>query len=279
MEGGGIRVLNSPFQVFKRNRCPKEQRPIQNRLSTFAPDRGRPKDRWLVTGTFDLREYFDLARKWLWLFALSTAVAAVGAWLATLGMPRQYAKQTTLLVGRAAESANPDFQEIYLTQNLAQLYASMATRQPVMQRAVETLGWQISWQALRGLVQASPVPGSALIEIRVIDTDAERAPLIAGAVAEALQLQLAEETFPMVLGPWVRGGAPTAVDRQLGMAYGAGAVRAIQAGSYGTMVAFVPPELKFVPLPEAINKVRTVPLDGGFVQIARSLGIFLGKEL
>jgi 6-phosphofructokinase len=101
----------------------------------------------------------------------------------------------------------------------------------------------------------------------------------AAVVAEALQLKLAEETFPMVLGPWVRGGAPTAVDRQLGMAYGAGAVRAIKAGNYGTMVAFVPPELKFVPLPEAINKVRTVPVDGGFVQIARSLGIFLGKEL
>jgi 6-phosphofructokinase 1 len=63
------------------------------------------------------------------------------------------------------------------------------------------------------------------------------------------------------------------------MTYGAGAVRAINAGSYGTMVAFVPPDLRFVPLPEAINKVRTVPLDGGFVQIARSLGIFLGKEL
>ena len=63
------------------------------------------------------------------------------------------------------------------------------------------------------------------------------------------------------------------------MAYGAGAVRAIQAGSYGTMVALVPPDLKFLPLSEAINKVRTVPLDGGFVQIARSLGIFLGKEL
>jgi 6-phosphofructokinase len=101
----------------------------------------------------------------------------------------------------------------------------------------------------------------------------------AASVAEALQLQLAEETFPLVLGPWVRGGAPTAVDRQLGMAYGAGAVRAINTGSYGTMVAFVPPDLKFVPLPEAINKVRTVPVDGGFVQIARSLGIFLGKEL
>ena len=46
---------------------------------------------------------------------------------------------------------------------------------------------------------------------------------------------------------------------------GPAAVGAIEAGSYGTMVAFVPPDMKFVPLAEAINKVRTVPTDGGFV--------------
>jgi 6-phosphofructokinase len=101
----------------------------------------------------------------------------------------------------------------------------------------------------------------------------------AAIVAERLQLQLAEETSPLVLGPWVRGGPPTAVDRQLGMAYGAGAVRAVRGGCYGTMVAFVPPDLRFVPLVDAINKVRTVPTDGEFVQIARSLGIFLGRDL
>jgi len=101
----------------------------------------------------------------------------------------------------------------------------------------------------------------------------------AETVASRLQLLMAEETFPLVLGPWVRGGAPTAVDRQLALGYGAGAVRAVNAGLYGTMVAFVPPDIKFVPLAEAINKVRTVPIDGEFVQIALSLGIFLGREL
>jgi 6-phosphofructokinase 1 len=101
----------------------------------------------------------------------------------------------------------------------------------------------------------------------------------AETVASRLQLAIAEETFPLVLGPWVRGGAPTAVDRQLALAYGAGAVRAIKAGHYGTMVAFVPPDVKFVPLADAINKVRTVPRDSEFIQVARSLGIFLGREL
>ena len=99
----------------------------------------------------------------------------------------------------------------------------------------------------------------------------------AEAVATELQLLIAEETYPLVIGPWVRGGTPTAVDRQLGMAYGAGAVQALKAGKNGVMVAFVPPEITFVPLAEAINKVRTVPADSEFLKIADSLGMYCGK--
>ena len=101
----------------------------------------------------------------------------------------------------------------------------------------------------------------------------------AETVATKLQLLIPEETYPLVIGPWVRGGTPTAVDRQLGLAYGAGAVRALNAGKNGVMVAFVPPDIKFVPLAEAINEVRTVPADSLFVKIAQALGIFLGREL
>ena len=101
----------------------------------------------------------------------------------------------------------------------------------------------------------------------------------AETVATRLQLLIAEETFPLVLGAWARGGAPTSVDRQLGLGYGAGALRAVSAGTYGVMMAFVPPDIKFVPLAEAINKVRTVPADSEFVKIAQSLGICLGREL
>ena len=107
----------------------------------------------------------------------------------------------------------------------------------------------------------------------------QRSGQAAETVATRLQLLIAEETYPLVLGPWARGGAPTAVDRQLGMAYGAGAVRALGTGKTGVMVALAPPDINFVPLADAINKVRTVPTDSLFVKIAQSLGIFLGREL
>jgi 6-phosphofructokinase 1 len=107
----------------------------------------------------------------------------------------------------------------------------------------------------------------------------QRSGQVAETVANKLQLLIAAETFPLVLGLWARGGSPTAVDRQLGLGYGAGAVQALKAGKYGVMMAFAPPTIKYVPLAEAINKVRTVPADGEYMQIAQSLGICLGRTL
>lgn len=113
-------------------------------------------------------------------------------------------------------------------------------------------------------------------------TDQEGSHVIdrSGHVAETVALQLQrltdQETYPLVLGQLVRGGPPTAVDRQLGLGYGAAAVRALNDNRSGVMLVFQPPDLKFVPLAEAINKVRRVPASSEFVQIARSLGIALG---
>ncbi len=104
----------------------------------------------------------------------------------------------------------------------------------------------------------------------------ERSGLAAETVALHLQRLTDHETYPIVLGQLIRGGAPTAIDRQLGLGYGASAVRALNSGQDSVMVAFQPPDLKFVPLAEAINKVRTVPANSEFVQIARALGISLG---
>ena len=101
-----------------------------------------------------------------------------------------------------------------------------------------------------------------------------------GEAAESVALELQRltnhQTYPLVFGQLVKGGAPSAVDRQLGMGYGAAAVRAIAEKQDGVMVSFHPPDLKFVPLSEAINKVRTIPPDSLFLQTARSLGICLG---
>jgi len=102
---------------------------------------------------------------------------------------------------------------------------------------------------------------------------------VAETVANTLQPLITTDIYPLVIGPWARGGNPTALDHQLGIAYGAGAVQVLKGGQNGVMVAFVPPDIKFVPLTDAINKIRRVPADSEFMRIAQSLGIYLGHRL
>jgi ATP-dependent phosphofructokinase / diphosphate-dependent phosphofructokinase len=104
----------------------------------------------------------------------------------------------------------------------------------------------------------------------------ERSGQVAAKVALEIQRLTDLETYPLVLGQLAKGGTPTVVDRQLGLGYGAGAVRALNNNQSGVMVVFQPPEIKLVPIAEAINKIRTVPTESEFVQIARALGISLG---
>ena len=101
-----------------------------------------------------------------------------------------------------------------------------------------------------------------------------------GGVGETVAAQLEKltgrESRSIVLGHLLRGGAPTAFDRNLGMAFGAGAVLALSKGLNGVMVALKPPKLDFVPLEEAIAKLRLVPPDSEFVVVARTLGTSFG---
>ena len=80
-----------------------------------------------------------------------------------------------------------------------------------------------------------------------------------------LQRLTDHETFPQALGQLVRCGTATPLDRQLGLSYGAAAVLALHDDTSGVMVAFEPPDLKLVPLAQAINKIRIVPVDSAYV--------------
>ena len=76
----------------------------------------------------------------------------------------------------------------------------------------------------------------------------ERSGKAAYEVAMKIQRLTDQETSALVLSQLARGGIPTVVDRQLGLGYGAGAVRALNNDQIGVMVVFQPPDLKFVPI-------------------------------
>lgn len=101
-----------------------------------------------------------------------------------------------------------------------------------------------------------------------------------GGVGEVVARQIADvtgkETRSLVLGHLQRGGSPTTFDRLLGLRFGAAAVRAVAESRFGHMVASDPPDIRFVPLEEALARPKPVPLDSDTIQTARELGVSLG---
>ncbi|MEW6002755.1 MAG: 6-phosphofructokinase [Nitrospirota bacterium] len=95
-------------------------------------------------------------------------------------------------------------------------------------------------------------------------------------VAEEIRDLTGKETRDIVLGHLQRGGAPTTFDRLLSLRFGVAAVRLVEEGRFGTMVALHATEIKAVPIEEAIGRMKVVPLDSDIIQTARSLGISFG---
>ena len=122
---------------------------------------------------------------------------------------------------------------------------------------------------------AMPVGGS----VSVVGKELGRAEKLGGIgekVARELEPLTGKECRTVVLGHLLRGGSPTTFDRLLSLRFGAAAVRALEEGESGVMVALDPPTVRYVPLREISGRMKTVPLDCDTIQTARELGISLG---
>lgn len=141
----------------------------------------------------ELRQYVAVIRKWWWLILLSTAVAAFFSWWAIRDQPAVYQTSTTLMIGQPLDQFDPNYLDFYTGERLAQTYSELIKREPILKRTAAALGFEEQWRALGGKVAVSLVPGTQLIEIRVTDTDPQRAKLIADELAHQLMEMVTPE--------------------------------------------------------------------------------------
>lgn len=135
----------------------------------------------------ELNWYLLVFKKWWWLVIASTLVATVSGYVGVSRMPRIYQSTATVIVGQGLQSANPNSQELYISQQLAQTYREMVNRRPILTGAAEALG--LPYVPRSQDVNAWLVAGTQLMGIAVRDTDPERARALADAVVQQLILQ------------------------------------------------------------------------------------------
>ena len=137
----------------------------------------------------ELRQYLKSVLRWWWLLILSTGIAASASYYVSSQQPRIYQTTATLLVGQVTQKANPNSQDFYTVERLAESYAQMATRQPVLQAVVDSLELRMNWQGLKWRVNAYSIPRTDLLGVSVQDSSPERAVAIADGIAYQLILQ------------------------------------------------------------------------------------------
>ncbi|MGQ0562287.1 MAG: 6-phosphofructokinase, partial [Gemmatimonadota bacterium] len=123
---------------------------------------------------------------------------------------------------------------------------------------------------------AQPVGGKPFFIEKQVPGRAERYGGIADQVAKQISECTGFETRSMVLGHLQRGGSPTAYDRLIATRFGAAAVRAVEQGAFGSMVALHATNIRTVAIADAISQIKNVPLDSDMIMTARALGISFG---
>ena len=123
---------------------------------------------------------------------------------------------------------------------------------------------------------ANPAHGQRSVLEQAGIGQAERLGGIGEWVAKELQARTGKDARVVVLGHLLRGGSPTSFDRLAALRFGTAAVRALDAGQSGIMVALALAGVNYVPLEEVAGRMKAVPLDCDTLQTGRDLGICFG---
>jgi 6-phosphofructokinase 1 len=113
------------------------------------------------------------------------------------------------------------------------------------------------------------IGGPPLLEHERDECGHEKFVGVGNLLGKELERRLGLETRVTILGHVQRGGSPTAYDRVLATRYGVSAVKLIEAGEFGKMVALKGNQITAIPLISAVSQLKTVDLE--FYELAKTV--------
>jgi non-specific protein-tyrosine kinase len=133
----------------------------------------------------ELRQYYLIVRRWLWLILLCTVLGAGSAFFVSTQTTPVYEASATLLIQQAPSGDGSDYQDILTSERLARTYSEMISGRPVMQSVIDQLGLAESPNDLAKQLTVELVRDTQLIRLKVEDENPHQAARIADAVAQA----------------------------------------------------------------------------------------------
>jgi capsular exopolysaccharide synthesis family protein len=148
-----------------------------------------------------LRQYGQLARKWLWLVVLCAVAAGSVAYVVSKNSTPIYQASSKLLVNQAstASQLSPGYTDILSSQQLARTYANLLADGPVVEGMAQRLGLpadQRSISRLQGEISVAPIRDTQLLEVKVEGPD----PTLTALIANTLPAVFIDRNQQMQLG-------------------------------------------------------------------------------
>jgi len=133
----------------------------------------------------DLREYFDVIRKRIWIILLIAVVATITAGIISFFILEPiYETSTTMMVGNTkSQEQMIEYTDVLLSQKLVKTYGEIAKSRTVSKEVISNLKLDMSPEQLKGKVNVNLVGDTEIIMIKVQDTDPELAAKIANDLA------------------------------------------------------------------------------------------------
>lgn len=132
----------------------------------------------------ELSHYLATARRWWWLLALSTIIGGATAWAVSQLVTPTYEATTTMLVVQQQTPGNVGLADLQASERLANTFTELVTVRPVLERAIEQGGLEITPEDLEERLTVSSPPTTQLLEVTAEASTAEAARDIANLVAE-----------------------------------------------------------------------------------------------
>lgn len=133
----------------------------------------------------DIKEYLAPLRKWWWMIAITTFVAAVASFFATRQQVPVYRSYTRLAIGSYLESTDVSNNDFTVTRQLATAFVEIANQPGFSRDAAQALGLD----ALPRDIDIRQVNDTNFVDITVTDTDPIRSMAVAAELARQLSLR------------------------------------------------------------------------------------------
>jgi non-specific protein-tyrosine kinase len=137
----------------------------------------------------DLRGYFSIVRKWLWLVLLCAALAGAAAYFYSRQQTPIYQSTATVFINQARSgTGNSDYTDIITSERIARTYAAMLQDWPTLDQAAIALGYPGGIAELRRAyalsVAVTPVRDTQLVRVSVESSHPEVAAGVANVLPE-----------------------------------------------------------------------------------------------